>query len=433
MAAEHTPTEPRHLAQLASESWPWREGQDGPNRTWKKAALSRLRGVGVCVREEDEPLVKQMLQDVKSGKTTSFSEKRRERLAHDKLLPAAIMACVSMCDGVSLTIAKRLFNPVAREELKDMQALTEVNAATGEAVTGSAAAGVPAGRGRAKLLREWRQECVRWTIAIDIRQLTTYDEVLAELTKEEMTPAAISIGRQVGRLLWQHAISSASLDALRQHFARCNGEAGQQLRRALKSAEELTLWAHSLRPRAKVTIGRKEAAPTIAALFMSERDGCVHPQAMRWREVRVRLSAAVCFPLICWLTKRTLVQLREQMAKAMQVDLDEEVQVAEQHQARPLTPPTLKRKRSKNPRKSCAGDVEVRHRDGRALPALSDDEEDEEEGVAVEGLRPTVDEAPPSPYEMRNRRVALEAVSNTLAPLLNSAARSEPGAHIVVL
>jgi hypothetical protein len=34
---------------------------------------------------------------------------------------------------------------------------------------------------------------------------------------------------------------------------------------------------------------------------------------------------------------------------------------------------------------------------------------------------------------MRNRRVALEAVSNTLAPLLNSAARSEPGAHIVVL
>eukprot|EP01046_Picozoa_sp_COSAG06_P107304 COSAG06_NODE_53633_length_299_cov_0.650000_1_plen_37_part_01 len=37
MAAEHTPTEPRHLAQLASESWPWREGQDGPNRTWKKA------------------------------------------------------------------------------------------------------------------------------------------------------------------------------------------------------------------------------------------------------------------------------------------------------------------------------------------------------------------------------------------------------------
>lgn len=295
MAAEHTPTEPRHLAQLANESWPWQEGQDGPDRTWKKAALSRLRCVGVCVREEDEPLVKQMLQDVKSGKTTSFGKKRRERLAHDKLLPAAIMACVSMCDGVAITIGERLFNPVAREELKDLQALGEVNAATGEAVTGSAA-GVPGGRGRAKLLREWRQECVRWSIAIDIRQLETYDEVLAELTKEEMTPAAISIGRQVGRLLWQHVLQTASLDALRQHFARCNGEAGQQLRRALRSAEVLTQWSHSLRPRAEVTIGRKEAAPTIAALFMSERDGCVHPEAMRWREVRrVRLSAAVCY------------------------------------------------------------------------------------------------------------------------------------------
>ena len=121
MAAEHTPTEPRHLAQLANESWPWQEGQDGPDRTWKKAALSRLRCVGVCVREEDEPLVKQMLQDVKSGKTTSFGKKRRERLAHDKLLPAAIMACVSMCDGVAITIGERLFNPVAREELKDLQ------------------------------------------------------------------------------------------------------------------------------------------------------------------------------------------------------------------------------------------------------------------------------------------------------------------------
>ncbi len=101
------------------------------------------------------------------------------------------------------------------------------------------------------------------------------------------------------------------------------------------------------------------------------------------------------------------------MAQAMQVDLNEEVQVVEQPQARTLTPPTLKRKRSKNARQSV--DAEVRPRDGRALPALSDEEE-----WAVEGLRPTVEEAPPSPFEMRNRRMALKAVSSTVETLVNS-------------
>ena len=104
------------------------------------------------------------------------------------------------------------------------------------------------------------------------------------------------------------------------------------------------------------------------------------------------------------------------MAQAMQVDLNEEVQVVEQPQARTLTPPTLKRKRSKNARQSA--DAEVRPRDGRAVPALSDEEE--EEVVAVEGLRPTVEEAPPSPFEMRNRRMALKAVSSTVETLVNS-------------